>query len=54
MEQTRTVRLPVHVSERLGQLNRTARFCQISRQTGYLGWDVKPSPPRLASKNGGL
>jgi hypothetical protein len=30
------------------------RFCQISRQTGFLGWDVKPSPPRVASKNAGL
>ena len=30
------------------------RFCQISRQTGFLGWDVKPSPPRVASKNRGL
>jgi hypothetical protein len=29
-------------------------FCQISRQTGFLGWDMKPSPPRIASKNGGL
>jgi hypothetical protein len=29
-------------------------FCQISRQTGFLGWDVKPSPPRVVSKNGGL
>jgi transposase len=29
-------------------------FCQISRQTGFLGWDVKPSPLRVVSKNGGL
>jgi hypothetical protein len=32
----------------------TWRFCQISRQTGFLGWDVKPSSPRVASKNSGL
>jgi hypothetical protein len=29
-------------------------FCQISRQTDFLGWDVKPSSPRVASKNSGL
>jgi tRNA-binding protein len=29
-------------------------FCQISRQTGFVGWYVKPSPPRVASKNRGL
>ena len=41
MEQARTVRLPVHVSERLGQLNRTAqRLCQA------LGRD--PTAPELA------
>jgi RNA polymerase sigma factor (sigma-70 family) len=41
MEQTRTVRLPVHVSERLGQLNRTA---QRLRQA--LGRE--PTAPELA------
>jgi hypothetical protein len=30
-----------------------AGFCQISRQIGFLGVDVIPSIPRMASKNGG-
>jgi hypothetical protein len=30
------------------------RFCQLSRQTGFLGRDVKPSPPRVTSENGEL
>jgi RNA polymerase primary sigma factor len=41
MEQTRTVRLPVHVSERLGQLNRTAQHLRqaLARE---------PTAPELA------
>jgi hypothetical protein len=40
----------------LGRLDSfpAARFCQLSRQTGFLGWEVTPSPSRVASKNGGL
>jgi hypothetical protein len=30
------------------------RFCQISRQTGFWGWDMEPPPPRVSSKNGEL
>ena len=37
-----------------GNLVGPNRFCQISRQAGFLGWDVKPSSSRVASKNGGL
>ena len=40
-----------HASQTSAQ---TRRFCQISRQTGFVGWYVKPSPPRVASKNRGL
>jgi hypothetical protein len=29
-------------------------FRQISRQSGFLEWTVKPSPPHVASKNRGL
>ena len=41
MEQTRTVRLPVHVSERLGQLNRTAQHLRQALER-------EPTAPELA------